>query len=108
MNQKYFHFYSVWSIIIHIMYFLRLIKNTYPIALFVLTVSQFFLFIYPSYITIMKINWIYEFILHWLPIILIKPDYTNMNYLYASLLAYVIIFNTKIFTIYSNPIKYLS
>lgn len=108
LKQKYFHFYSVISFILHLLYLFNFIGNTYPIALFILICSQFLLFIFPGYINFMKINWYYEFILHWLPVFIIKYDFTNINYLYLSLLLYIIVFNKKICVIYADPIKYLN
>lgn len=106
---KIFHFYSVWSIFIHAMFFLDIIGNTFPIALFVLIVSQLFLFIYPGYIRYKyDISWLNEFVLHWLPILLIEPNFENMSYLYITLLAYFLTFNKKILNIYYDPIQYLS
>ena len=105
---KYFHFYSIWSAIMHTMYLLNIIENTFPIALFVLVVSQFFLLIYPSYIKNMDINWKNEFILHWLPVLLIEPSFENTTYLYTSLSMYILIFNKKIYFIYKGPIRYLN
>lgn len=105
---KYFHFYSVWSCLIHGMYFLNIIGNTFPIALFVLIISQIFLFVYPAYITYTSINWFYEFTLHWLPVFIITPSLNNTNYLYISLILYALIFNTNIFNIYKDPVKYLN
>ena len=106
-NKKYFHFYSVISFMLHLLYFIGLIGNTFPIALFVCIVSQIFLFVHPGYINKIKINWFYEFLFHWLPIILIKYDLSNMNYLYSSSLFYIVIMNKKIIIIYNDPLKYL-
>ena len=103
-----FHFYSTWGLISHVLYYLNIIGNTFPIAIFILVVSQFFLFIYPGYIHIMQINWIYEFIFHYIPIILIKPNFSNMKYLYISALIYAILFNFKIIEIYKDPLKYIN
>jgi len=106
---KYFHFYSSWSIIIHILYYLNIIDNTFPVALFVLFVSQLFLFVYPGYIyKDMTINWVNEFVLHWLPVILIEHSFENIHYLYISLLVYLFVFNKTIVVIYNDPIRYLS
>ncbi len=58
---------------LHLLYFIGLIGNTFPIALFVCIVSQFFLFVHPGYINKIKINWFYELLFHWLPIILHRP-----------------------------------
>lgn len=105
---KYLHFYSVWSGLLHVIHLFNIIENTFPIALFVLSISQFFLFIYPCYIRIMKINWINEFILHWLPVLLIEHEFNNLNSLYISFSIYALIFNKQIIVIYSDPIRYLS
>ena len=107
---KYLYFYSIWGLIFNLLYFFGIIGNTYPIALFILVFSQVMLFIYPSYITNkdIKVNWFYEFFLHWLPILIITPSFLHINYLYMSLSLYIIIFNTKILTIYKNPIKFLN
>jgi len=92
----------------HIMYFFNIIGNTFPIALFVLIISQIFLFIYPAYIKTIHVNWFYEFGLHWLPILLIKPSFEHMNYLYFTLLTYILAFNQHIVKIYKDPIEYLN
>jgi hypothetical protein len=59
---------------------MKQIGNTFPIALFILIGSQLLLFIYPAYINTIKINWFYEFILHYAPVIMIKPDFSNISY----------------------------
>lgn len=102
-----FHFYSIWGVIFHILFFMKIIGNTFPIALFILIGSQILLFIYPAYINTIKINWFYEFILHYAPVMLIKPDFSNIKYLYFSALLYTIIFNIKIIDIYKDPLRYL-
>lgn len=102
-----FHFYSIWGIVFHILFFMNIIGNTFPIALFILIGSQILLFIYPAYITSMKINWFYEFILHYAPVLLINPDFSNIKYLYLSALLYTSIFNVKILDIYKDPIRYM-
>lgn len=56
----------------------------------------------------MEINWINEFILHWLPVLIIEADFENINYLYISLLTYGVAFNKNIFYIYKDPIQYLN
>lgn len=101
------HFYSIWGVILHVLFFMNIIGNTFPIALFILIGSQLLLFIYPAYINTIKINWVYEFILHYAPVLLIKPDFSNMKYLYITALLYTIIFNFKIIEIYKNPIQYM-
>ena len=90
------------------MYSIHLINNTFPNAIFVLTISQLFLFIYPGYINMMRINWANEFILHWLPVLLIEPSFEHVNYLYISFSIYFVIFNKNIIVIYKDPIRYLS
>ncbi len=105
---RYLHFYSVWSGLLHLMHLLDIIENTFPIAIFVFIISQIFLFIHPCYIRTMEINWINEFILHWLPILLIEPNFNNINYLYISFSVYSVIFNKNIIIIYKDPIGYLS
>lgn len=105
---KLFHFYSTWGLISHVLYYFNIIGNTFPIATFILVASQIFLFIYPGYIYIMKINWIYEFIFHYIPIILIKPNFSNMKYLCISVMIYAILFNFKIIDIYKDPLKYIN
>jgi hypothetical protein len=101
------HFYSIWGIILHVLFFMNIIGNTFPIALFILVGSQILLFIYPAYINNIKINWFYECILHYAPVLLIKSDFSNMKYLYISALLYTIIFNFKIIQIYKNPTQYM-
>lgn len=101
------HFYSIWGLIFHILFFMNIIGNTFPIALFILIGSQILLFIYPAYIKTITINWFYEFILHYAPVMLLKPDFSNMKYLYFSALIYTIIFNVKIIDIYKDPLRYL-
>jgi len=102
-----FHFYSIWGLIMHVLFFMKQIGNTFPIALFILIGSQLLLFIYPAYINTIKINWFYEFILHYAPVIMIKPDFSNIKYLYLTAFLYTIIFNTKILEIYKDPLTYL-
>jgi hypothetical protein len=102
-----FHFYSIWGLIMHVLFFMKQIGNTFPIALFILIGSQLLLFIYPAYINTIKINWFYEFILHYAPVIMIKPDFSNIKYLYLTAFLYTIILNTKILEIYKDPISYL-
>ena len=102
-----FHFYSIWGVVFHILFFMNVIGNTFPIALFILVGSQFLLFIYPAYINSIKINWFYEFILHYAPVMLINPDFSNIKYLYFSALLYTIIFNVKILEMYKDPLRYL-
>jgi len=102
-----FHFYTIWGVIMHVLFFMKVIGNTFPIALFILIGSQLLLFIYPAYINTIKINWLYEFILHYLPVLMIKPDLSNIKYLYITAFLYTIIFNVKILEIYKDPISYL-
>lgn len=109
MLIKYLHFYSFVALILHLLYFLNIIGNTYPIALFVLVVSQILLFIYPGYLHMYGCKYlIIDFVLHWIPYLLIKEDCTNTDYLTKSLIIYLIIFNYKIVEIYRNPIRFLN
>jgi hypothetical protein len=105
---KYLHFYSIIAIILHLLYFLNIIGNTYPIALFVLVISQILLLFCPGYIYMYGCKYILvDIILHWMPYIVIKEDYTNTNYLLYSLILYLIIFGNKVIRIYKNPLTYI-
>jgi hypothetical protein len=77
---------------LHFLYFLNIIGNTYPIALFVLVASQNFIFVYPRYITYKVMDFdmmcINETLFHWFPFFLIERNFDNMHYLYISLYLY--------------------
>jgi hypothetical protein len=91
---------------------MNLIGNTYPVALFVLVVSQNFIFVYPRYITYKDIDYnmmvINEAFLHWLPFFIIERNFDNTHYLYISLSFYILVFNKNIITIYTKPLQYLT
>ena len=97
-------FYTIWALFLHFLYYKGYIGNTFPIAVFVLICSQVIAIVNPNYPYIVP----FEFVLHFLPVILINCSFENTNYLVYSFLLYIILINSMSFTIYINPIKFLT
>lgn len=111
---KFLCFYTSWAFIVHILYFFKLIKNTFIIALYTLIMSIFFSHIYPNYYTkykkyknIIKYILISDIIFHYLPVFVIPIDFNNMDYFYILTIVYIILFNVMIFKIYRDPYYYI-
>lgn len=101
--SKFLCFYTLWALILHILYYKGLIGNTFPIAFFVFICSQVIAFINPKY----PYSIPFEFVFHFLPLLLIPISFENVNYLVYSFLLYIILVNTNSFLLYTNPIKFL-
>ena len=102
-----FSFYTTWSLIMHMMYYLGWIKSTYLIFLYVTYVGDFILLSYSQNTPIMFL--LLGIIIHKLPIIFLnfEKEY-NWDLLCFSLLMYVIILGpAKIDRIYSSPYHYI-
>ncbi len=101
--SRFLCFYTLWALVLHILYYKGIIGNTFPIALFVLICSQVIAFMNPKYPYIVP----FEFIFHFLPVLLIPVSFENVNYLVYSFIFYLILINTNSILVYINPIKFL-
>lgn len=111
---KLLYFYTFWAFVMHVLYFLKIIKNTFVIALFTLVGSVFLYHIYPNYYKkyneydkIKKYLIITDIIFHYLPVFIIPMDFSNINYFYMLTITYIILFNVTIFKTYKDPYKFM-
>lgn len=102
-----FSFYTTWSLIMHMMYYLELIESTYLIFLYVTYVGDFILVSYSQNTPIIFI--VFGIIIHKLPIFLINfENEYNWDLLIFSLLMYITVLGpAKIDQIYSSPYHYI-
>ncbi len=89
-----FIFYTFWGLVFHLLYFLWYIPNTWIIALFILVVSQIFLFVRPNYIKMYGLNLnaiIREAVFHRAPVRLVPMWFSraSLRFFLASLWLYL-------------------
>ena len=96
-------FYTIWALMFHILYFKGYIGNTFPIALFVFVMSQTIALVNKKYPYIIG----FEFLFHFLPLIIIPVSFEHTDYLVLTFILYLILINTDSFKLYNNPIKFL-
>jgi|LakMenE18May11ns_1017448.scaffolds.fasta_scaffold9363412_1 hypothetical protein len=101
--HKFLCFYTIWALFLHFLYYKGYIGNTFPIALFVLICSQIIAYINPKYPYFVP----FEFLLHFLPVILIPVSFENTDYLVLSFLLYIILINKNSIKLYTDPISFL-
>jgi hypothetical protein len=97
-------FYTIWAIILHILYLNGKIGNTYPIALFVFLCSQIMAMINPKYPYIIP----FEVLFHIIPLFIIPVSFENIDYLVYSFFLYLILINEYSIKLYIDPLKYLT
>jgi hypothetical protein len=101
--SRFICFYTIWAMFLHILYLKGYIGNTFPIALFVCICSQVIAFINPKYPYFLP----FEFLFHFLPLLIIPVSFENVNYLVYSFLLYLLVINTNSLKVYLNPVKFL-
>lgn len=111
---KLLYFYTFWAFVMHVLYYLKIIKNTFIIALFTLVGSIFLFHIYPNYYkkyknekSITKYLFVIDIIFHYLPVFLIPINFDNMDYFYILTTIYIILFNFTIFKVYYDPYNFI-
>ena len=100
---RFIYFYTIWAFVLHILYYKKIIGNTFPIALFVFICSQAIAIVNPKYPYIIP----FEIVFHFIPILLIPVSFEHTDYLVYTFLLYLIFSNTKSFSVYNDPIKFL-
>ena len=101
--HRFIYFYTIWAFVLHILYYKKIIGNTFPIALFVFICSQIIAIINPKYTYVIP----FEIIFHFIPILLIPVSFEHTDYLVYTFLLYLVISNTKSFSVYNDPIGFL-
>jgi hypothetical protein len=101
--SRFICFYTIWALILHILYLKGYIGNTFPIALFVFVMSQTIALINPKYPYVIP----FEFLFHFLPLLIIPVSFENTDYLVFTFILYLILINTNSIKLYNDPIKFL-
>jgi len=101
---KFIYLYTIWAFVLHILYYKKIIGNTFPIALFVFICSQLIAIVNPIYQYVLP----FEIIFHFIPLLIIPVSFEHTEYLVYTFLLYLIFSNTKLFNVYMDPIKFLT
>jgi hypothetical protein len=115
---KIFSFFTIISLIFHILSYFNFIGSTLPLAILILIGSIILYWIFPGYyfmywdkgLLFISLLLITDILLHYVPVYILYKN-NNNNYAYKEIfiliLLYLIIMNSKIFVIYKDPLKWL-
>ena len=111
ISQRILHFYSVWALILHIlsMKYHGVIGCTFTIAVFCWIVNNYFVFVWPKYLTwYTPKDVLVDFALHWAPLFLLPVCWGGTKLLVVSFFVYLVVMGDSVWDAYSNPRAYLN